>query len=385
MLALMHVAFWIGAGLVGYAYAGYALCVWVLARLRPRLAHTADITPMVSLIIPCYNEAAYIAAKLENSLASDYSPEHLEVLVITSGPDDGTEEIVARYGARGVWCITQAVRAGKEVAMQEAAREARGEILVFTDANAMLNPGAIRAMVRWFADPHVGCVSGEKRVRAALGEGSGGGEGAYWRYESSLKRLDSRVGSTMGAVGELIAIRANLMSFQETDNIIEDFVLSMRIVEAGYRVVYEPTAVATEDASVRMGDLFERRARIAAGGLQALWRLRSLLNPRRGLVWWQYVSHRVLRWALVPLLLPTLVITNLVLRRAHLLYRTTLAVQVAFYFAAVVGWRWQGARLGKLFLFYYPYFFCTVNVAPLAGFLRLVTGRQTVLWKRTRP
>lgn len=385
MLHAAEIMFWLAGAVIVYAYAGYALCVALLAQLRPRPARAGDTQPPVSLVIPAYNEAAYIAAKLENSLALDYPTDRLEILVISSGSGDGTDEIAQRYAPRGVRTIVQPARAGKEAAMQVAAQHARGEILVFTDANAMLNRDAIRLMVRWFADPDVGCVAGEKRVSGANGESASAGEGAYWRYESTLKRLDSAVGSTMGAAGELCAIRAGLMTARETDNIIEDFVLSMRVVEAGYRIVHEPGAVATEEASARFEDVFERRARIAAGGFQSIWRLRSLLDPRRGLVCWQYVSHRVLRWALVPFLLVLLVAVNWSLVSERPIYRVLLLAQLTFYGAAAAGWWLRRGSLGRVRILFLPFFFSAANAAVLVGCARLATGRQTVLWKRTRP
>ena len=304
---------------------------------------------------------------------------------MSSGSTDGTEQIAEEYSSRGVRTLIQPTRAGKEAAMQEAACAAQGEILIFTDANALLNREAIRLMVRWFADPKVGCVSGEKRVVPAHGESAGAGEGAYWHYESALKRLDSIVGSTMGAPGELCAIRASLMTARERDNIIEDFVLSMRVVEAGYRIVHEHGATAVEEASERFEDVFERRARIAAGGFQSIWRLRSLLDPRHGLVWWQYVSHRVLRWGVVPVLLPLLVVANWILSPAQPIYRVMLGAQFALYVAAAVGWWLRQTPMGQRRVLSMPFFFCAANAAVLVGGLRLVTGRQTVLWKRTRP
>src|SRR4051794_11377371 len=283
----MRVLFWMLVAIVGYAYAGYGLCAWLLARIRPRPAVPGSATPSVSLIIPCYLEERVIAAKIENSLQLEYPSANLEIIVIVAGATDATARIAQSYASSGVICIEEPARFGKEAAMQVAASGAHGDILVFTDANAMLNPSALRQMVRWFSDPTVGCVSGEKRV-----VGGEEGEGLYWKYESALKRWDSRIGSTMGAAGELIAIRASLMTYGQIDNIIEDFVLSMRVVEAGYRVIYEPSAVAWEEGLQRTEDVFERRARIAAGGFQAILRLRRLLDSRFGLVRWQYVSHR---------------------------------------------------------------------------------------------
>jgi poly-beta-1,6-N-acetyl-D-glucosamine synthase len=385
MLARLKLGFWASVAVVIYAYAGYGLCVALLARLRPRPPRAGDVTPSVSFIIPCHNEASWIAEKLENTLALDYPREQLDVIVVASGCDDDTEAIVANFKDRGVRCLVQPTRAGKEAAMQLAARAARGEILVFTDANAHLNTGALRAMTRWFADSEVGCVAGEKRVVTVASNGQRSGEGAYWRYESLLKRLDSQVGSTMGGAGELIAVRADLMSFREIDNIIEDFVLSMRVVEAGYRVVYEPGAIADEEEPERVEDQFERRARIAAGGFQAMMRLGPLLDPRRGIIWWQYVSHRVLRWALVPFLLPLAFVLNGILARGRPFYLTILAAQLAFYAAAAVGWWRRDSHAGKLPFLYFPFYFCAANVAAIVGCLRLLSRRQTVLWKRTRP
>lgn len=385
MSSAVEVVFWFAVAIVIYAYAGYGMCVTVVARIRPRPPRAGNVQPSVTLIVPAYNEASYLAAKLENSLALDYPMDRLEILVISSGSTDGTDDVARGYASRGVRTLVQPTRTGKEAAMQEAARHARGDVLVFTDANALLNREAIRLMVRWFADPDVGCVSGEKRVAHARGESAGVGEGAYWRYESMLKRLDSTVGSTMGAPGELCAIRARLMTARESDNIIEDFVLSMRVVESGYRIVHEPGAVAVEEASERFEDVFERRARIAAGGFQSIWRLKSLLDPRHGLVCWQFVSHRVLRWGVVPLLLPLLVVVNWRLAAAHPIYEAILAAQLGFYGAAAAGWLLRRTSLGRHRSLSMPFFFSAANVAALVGAVRLITGRQTVLWRRTRP
>jgi biofilm PGA synthesis N-glycosyltransferase PgaC len=385
VLAALKSMFWASIALVVYAYAGYGACVALLARVRPKPPRAGTHLPSVSFVIPCHNEAGYIREKIEDTFALDYPRDQLEIIVVADGCVDETEQIVAGYADQGVRCLVQPVRSGKEAAMQLAARQSTGEILVFTDANAHLNADALRLMVRWFADPTVGCVAGEKRVTSPAAADGQSGEGAYWRYESLLKRLDSQVGSTMGGTGELIALRASLMSFQDTDNIIEDFVLTMRVVEAGFRVVYEPAAVAEEDEPTRVEDQFERRARIAAGGFQAIGRLGPLLDPRRGIVSWQYLSHRVLRWALVPFLLPAILMLNSVLARNNPVYRMLLSLQGAFYVAALLGWLRRDTRLGRLPFLYFPFYFCTANVAAIVGAVRLVTKRQTVLWRRTRP
>jgi cellulose synthase/poly-beta-1,6-N-acetylglucosamine synthase-like glycosyltransferase len=382
---LVEVLFWLAAGAVVYAYFGYAACLAVLAKIRPRPARTGEALPPLTIVVPAHDEAAWIAAKVENSLSLDYPADRLEIIVVSDGSSDDTVAMAEQFGARGVRTLVQPERRGKEAAMQLAARHARGEILLFTDANAMLNAGAARAVVRWFADAEVGCVAGEKRLVAPGAGLAGHGEGAYWRYESALKRLDSLVGSTMGATGELLVIRAADMVARETDNIIEDFALSMRLVEAGRRIVYEPDAVAVEEAPSTPGNVFERRARIAAGGYQAMWRLRSLLNPARGIVWWQYVSHRVVRWGLVPFLLPFVLAANLVLAPLRPIYGGLLALQLAFYASALAGQLLHGRPSARTPLVSLPNFFVAANLAALVGCLRLVTGRQTVLWQRTRP
>lgn len=384
-MLLAEVVFWSAAAAVVYAYAGYAICVALLAKTRPRMPMAGDVLPTLTVVVPAHNEARWIAAKIENCLALSYPADRLEILVVSDGSDDDTAAISRRYEVRGVRTVVQDHRRGKEAAMHLAARQARGEVLLFTDANAMLNAHAARAVVRWFADPQVGCVAGEKRLLTTDPAAAGRGEGAYWRYESAIKGFDSLVGSTMGATGELLAIRASDLVARETDNIIEDFALSMRVVEAGRRIVYEPSATAVEEAPGHFENMFERRARIAAGGYQAMWRLRSLLDPRRGIVWWQYVSHRVLRWGLVPFLLPGLLVINVGLVRVHPIYGATLAAQLAFYAGALIGGLLRERALGRSPVFALPFFVLAANAAAVVGLARLVTGRQSVLWKRTRP
>jgi len=239
----------------------------------------------------------------------------------------------------------------------------------------MIQPDAVRALVRSFADPDVGGVSGEKRVE-------GGGEGLYWRYESFIKRCDSALSSVMGAAGEFFAVRKDLFRPTEEDALIEDFILSLRLVLDGHRVVYEAEAVALEESSPTLVGDWKRRTRIAAGGFQAIARLGGLLNPALGRVAWQYVSHRVLRWAVTPFLLPLVFVMNGLLW-GLVTYRALFVLQLAFYVAALGGYvrTRRSVSHGPLHAVFY---FCFANAAAVWGFWRYVTRSQPVTWEKAR-
>lgn len=377
---VLAVVFWLSALTVVYTFIGYAVLVTLLARFVHRPVRCQPITPPVTLIVPACNEQAVMAAKLDNCLAMDYPSGLLEIVVVADGSTDGTCRIVREYAGRGVGLLYQPERRGKMAAMNRAAQSARGDILIFSDANAMLGPQSIRKLVANLADPHVACVGGEKRIQRDSSV-QAQGESAYWRYEAYLKRLDSSINTAIGAIGELFAIRRELYQPMEDDLLIEDFVLAMRLVARGWRVVYEPGAIAWEQASPSLRGEWRRRARMAAGGFQAVGRLACMLNPLRGLAALQYISHKVLRW-LAPFFMIAAFAANLGL--AHLpFYRPWLLAQVAFYALALLGLGL--ARLGVHgWPVQMPFYFCFANAASLAGFTRYVTGSQPVAWARSR-
>ena len=380
MRCVLIALFWLSALAVVWTYGGYPLFILLLARWRPRPHRQADISPSISLIVPAYNEEGVIAEKLENLLELDYPSGQREVLVVADGSTDRTAEIVQGYASRGVRLLFQPQRRGKIAAMNRAVPHARGEIMVFSDANAMIERESLRALVRSFADPRVACVSGEKRIRSD-GRVQARGESAYWRYEALLKRADSLVSTAIGAVGEFFAIRRDRYRPMEEDCLIEDFVLSMRLVMDGWRVVYEPRAVAWEEASPSLRAEWERRARMAAGGFQAIGRLGGLLSPRYGLVAFQFLSHKVLRWT-APFAMLLAWVSSAALC-AFPLYRLFFCGQVGFYLlallgwaAGLLGWRWRPLQL--------VFYFCFANATALGGFFRYVTGKQPVVWKKVR-
>ncbi len=380
-MTIMECAFWGGAAIVAYAYVGYPLVAWVLATLAPRPPRQGPGLPSVTLLIAAHNEESVIGARLENALALDYPTEKLDIVVVADGCTDRTAAIANEYADRGVRVFQQIPRQGKIAALNMGMPIAHGEIIVGTDANAMYRPDAMRKLVRWFADPEVGLVAGEKRIH---GHGTAAqGEGFYWRYEHWLKRQDTRFGSVMGATGEIFAIRKELWHALPGDTVIEDFVIAMGVVQAGKRAVFDPQAISEEEASPSIEEEFKRKTRIAAGGWQAVWRLRDLLSPAYGLAAFQYCSHRVLRWVVVPPLLPVLFVLNAVLSVGSSFWGAIFSYQLALYCLAALGWSMRSRGESSRFVVV-PFYFAYLNAAALVGAWRFITKSQPVTWEKVR-
>ena len=376
--------FWLFLAVVLYTYLGYAVLVWAWARLvyRPKTVASTAFEPDVTLVVPAYNEADILAAKLDNCLALDYPASKLQLLFITDGSNDHSGRVLAAYPQ--VLHLHQPTRAGKSMAENRAIRHVSTPYVIFTDCNTDLNPGAVRELLKHYVDPRVGAVSGEKRVRTD-GSTSGAGEGLYWQYESLLKQCDSDICSLMGAAGELVSFRTELFKPLEADTILDDFVQSMRIVGAGHRVVYEPGAYAMEPPSFSLKEEMKRKVRICAGGWQAMSRLPTLLNPlRQPVVAFLYLSHRVLRWSLTPLLLALLLPLNTALAvEAGGCYSLIMVLQLGFYASAGLGWALaaRGRSAGKLLV---PLYFTMMNVAVFQGFWRFVRKAHPAAWDKAQ-
>ena len=387
--------FWIGCAVVVYTYAGYGLLVylWVHWRCPQRLQSPPPLAdsdlPPLTLVVAAYNEAMVLPAKLHNSLELDYPRGRLDIIFVTDGSDDGSERLLQELPVPAdlqMRVLHQPRRQGKLAAVARVMPLVAAPITVYSDANAMLNREALRNIVKHYADPTAGAVAGEKRVQFAQTAGAEGvGEGVYWRYESTLKRLDAALYSVVGAAGELFSIRTALYQAAPPDTILEDFYYSLQIALRGFRVAYAPDAYAVEGHSASLREEFKRKARNAAGGLQAIVRMPELLNPwRHGVLSLQYVSHRVLRWTLAPLLLPVVFVANLsLLTTGSPLYAALMGGQLLFYGAAICGWLLE--QLGvKIKLFYIPMYFCLMNYAVYAGALRLLRRRQSVVWEKVQ-
>ena len=394
MAHLLETIFWTGFFIVFYAYVGYGIVLYLLVRLK-RLVFPnkeipqPDVLPEVTFVVCAYNEADWIEQKIANSLELDYPRDRIRFCFVTDGSDDATPDLVRHYpfAADVRWeLLHQPERRGKIAAFQRAMEHIQSPLVISTDANTLVNTAAVRNMVRHFADPKVGAVAGEKRI--FLGEkddASSAGEGIYWRYESSLKKWDAELWTVVGAAGELFAFRREAYEHVPTDTIVEDFYLTMRIAQKGWRVQYAPDAYAVETSSASVQEELKRKIRISAGGLQAVWRLAPLLNFfRYGVLTFQYISHRVLRWTIAPLFLPILLIFNIILAwQGSRFYQFILIGQLGFYAAALAGYLLEQRKL-KMKVFFVPYYFCVMNYAQYAGFRRFVRGSQSVLWERAK-
>jgi cellulose synthase/poly-beta-1,6-N-acetylglucosamine synthase-like glycosyltransferase len=381
---------WLFWGLVAfclYAYIGYPALL-IVASIARRRADTRDATytPTLSAIVAAYNEAAVIRTKLDNVLSQDYPADCLEIIVASDGSDDETGSIVAASGRRDRRVrLLDLPRRGKAHALNAAAASASGEILVFTDANAMLDPGALRYLVRNFANPRVGGVAGNQRyVHARRTGGASLGETFYWRYDQWLKELETRVGNAISADGALYAIRRALYVPIQDPSATDDFTISSRIVVQGYRLIYEPLATASEATAGGSGREFWRKVRIINRGLRSLFGLGDFLYPWRGGFYAvQLISHKLLR-RLIPLVLPLLLVINALLASTGLVYRIGLSVQVAFYGLALLGFLLRDTRWGRNKAIYVPYYYCQANLAGLFGLIWLLRGRRITLWQPGR-
>ncbi len=387
MFVFFSVCFWVSLGILFYSYFGYGLVLFVLVKVKRKInpASTYPIPseenlPEVTVLVAAYNEEDYITEKIENTLSLHYPPEKLKLLIVTDGSSDRTSELVKKYPF--VSLLHQPERKGKIAAVERAMPYVATNIVVFTDANTMLNPEALLKIVRHYQDEKVGAVAGEKRIIAKEKDAAhGAGEGIYWKYESALKKWDSELYSVVGAAGELFSIRKELFESVPHDTLIEDFYMTLRIAQKGYTVRYEPEAYALEGPSASVKEELKRKIRIAAGGIQAVVRLSPLLNVARyGLLSFQYISHRVLRWTLAPLALLILLFSNIFLAVwcKSQFFQVVLLMQLFFYGAAILGRICETQQL-KVKAFFVPYYFLIMNYAVYMGFARFLRGALSVL------
>jgi biofilm PGA synthesis N-glycosyltransferase PgaC len=379
--------FWLGAFLILYNYIGYGLLIALLAAIRSRITKTRTYAeaglPEVSLIIAAYNEEEVIAAKIHNCRQLEYPSDRLHVVFVTDGSTDASPDMIKREA--GIQLMHHPARLGKTAAINRAMESVRSPIVIFSDANTLLNPEAVTNIVRHYQDPRVGGVAGEKKVIGSQAEGgTGSGEGLYWKYESLLKKLDASFWTVVGAAGELFSVRKSLYEPLDSGIILDDFVISLKIAAKGYRVAYEPDAYAMEAPSSNIVEEQKRKIRICAGGFQAMILLHQLLNIfRYPSLSFQYISHRVLRWTLTPLFLPVVFLANLVLVAGNSgnLYVAIFLLQLLFYFSALAGLLLTQNHIRSR-IFYVPYYFLFMNYSVYLGFFRFLQGRQSAIWEK---
>lgn len=375
---------WFAAMLLVYIYIGFPALIVAAGRVLNRRVQRANITPPMTLVIAAYNEEDCIAARLDNALDADYPAHALEILVASDGSTDATEAIVASYADRGVQLL-RLPRRGKIFALNDAVHYARGHILVFSDANTMVERGALRAIARNFADDSVGGVVGCTGYRLEDGsESSSRGENLYWRYDTWLKEQESRTGSVVSAHGGLYAIRRGFYRAPEDTAVTDDFIISTSVVALGSRLVFEPDARAWEFAVPTSTREFRRRIRLMTRGLRAVALRRPLLNPfRYGFYSLVLFTHKVLR-RLTPVALLLLFGASLLASFAHPLYGALAAAQTLFYAAAFVGYLSRATSIGQLKLLYVPFFYCMANLAALLALLNFARGERIVSWQPQR-
>ncbi|UKK55717.1 glycosyltransferase family 2 protein [Prevotella communis] len=394
MVITLKIIFWLCLALVVYTYVGYGAVLYIILKVKnvffrrettPILPLDPQLLPDVTLMICAYNEADVIEEKMQNIRALNYPQDKLCVMWVTDGSNDNSNELLQAYPE--VKLVYSPERKGKAAAMQHGLQENKAEYVIFTDANTMLNADAIREIVRQFMKKNVSCVSGEKRVAARhAGQATAEGEGVYWKYESMLKRWDSELYSAMGAAGELFAVRMSHYLPAPSNALLDDFMMSMLILKDGHRIAYTNEAYATEYGSASTAEESKRKRRIAAGGLQSIWWLRSMMNPfAYPKVAFQYVSHRVLRWSITPLALFALFPLNLLLLFASgsLIYQLLFLLQLFFYLSALTGHILKvSGRRNKLL--YIPCYFLFMNLNVFLGIGYLMSHKDSGTWEKAR-
>ena len=386
---LLEWTFWIAFAIVFYAFVGYGIVLYIMVLIKrlinKNVPHSEILfEPDITLVIPCFNEADILIEKINNCTRLDYPAAKLTLVFITDGSSDNSGKVLQQYPFIKV--LHENRRAGKTAAENRAMLFVNTPFVIFSDANTMLNKEAVKNIVKHFANDMVGCVSGEKRIITDTSDSaSAAGESIYWKYESLLKKLDSELYSAVGAAGELVAFRTSLYKDLPEDTLLDDFMQSMQMAAAGFKIVYEPEAYAVETASANVVEELKRKVRICAGGWQSISRLSSMLSfSRSPLLYFQYISHRVLRWTVAPFLLLTIFIINIFLvTNGNFFYQVLGIGQILFYAASIVGYVLENRRV-RFKPVFVPYYFCVMNYAVVAGLKRYLSGNQKATWDKAQ-
>jgi len=384
----MVMVLWILFFILLYTYIGYPLLLIIGSgllkgqRLSKADSYPVSALPKISLIIPAHNEELVIEEKIKNSLAIDYPRELYDIVIVSDGSEDNTNEIINRYATQynNISFHSYPKRQGKANALNVAISHSKGDILVFTDANVMFKKESIRQLISNFSDPQIGGACGKVLLYSSISKEILG-EGLYMKYERYIHEAESKIKTMIGTDGGMYAIRKTLYKPLAPKTILDDFVIAMQVVAESYSIVYEDKAIGYEEASAAMEDEFKRKVRIFAGGFQSLWTLQDILNPfKHPVVTFQFLSHKLFRW-LSPIFMLGLLIANLFLLN-QLFYLVLFISQVIFYSLALIGLYFPKARRSSFV--YFPLYFSAVNLAALFGLFRYLSGRQKVTWERAR-
>jgi len=362
-----------------YVYAGYPALVGLLGKIRRKDIKKADYEPTISIVIAAYNEEDCIGATLQNKLDLDYPRDKVEIIVVSDSSTDKTEEIVGHFAQHGVKLMTQGPRAGKTSALNLAIPQASGEIIVFSDANSLYATDAIRKIVRNFVDPEVGYVTGKMIYTNPDGSTIGDGCSAYMKYENVLREYETRVGSVVGVDGGIDAMRKQIHSQLNADQ-LPDFVQPLKVVEQGYRTVYESEAILKEASLKEPADEYRMRVRVSLRALWALFDMRSLLLSavKDPFFPWQLWSHKVLRYLCFIFLL-TAYCSNAILISHGKMYEMVFVVQNIAWLGAFVSPLLQKAGM-EIKVLYFCYYFALINLAAGHAFIKFLMGKKQVIW-----
>jgi len=387
-MAVAVIIFWMCLLLLFYCYLGYGILLASVNRFRQFFTSPAvKIKPHyedITLVVAAYNEGEILEEKIRNCFAIDYPGDKLKFIFITDGSTDNTPDIVARHPSLKL--LHQPERKGKLAAIKRAMLHVETPLVVFSDANAILNRQSIQLIAAHYNDPAIGGVAGEKKIRPDQYSGLSEAEGLYWQYESFLKKQDSSFYTVVGAAGELFSIRTALFEQPDESVILDDFLISMQVCLQQFKIAYEPGAYAIESASASLAEEEKRKVRISAGAYQSISYLKECLNIfKHPLLTIQYVSRRLLRWVICPALLPLLLLTNIYIvntGQGQELYSGLLFCQLFFYLLAIPGWMLvrSGQKAGMLSV---PFYFVFMNYCLVKGFFRYLRGKQTVLWEKS--
>lgn len=381
----LEIAFWVSALLLAYVYFGYPILLLLISGMRskyqqPVIGHHSN-KPSVVLIISAFNEEAVIEQKLHNAVSLNYPPEKLEIVVVSDASNDRTDGIVSNFTDERVSLLRMAQRSGKSLGLNQAVAQSDSEIIVFTDANAIFESDALLKLVRHFGNPSVGVVTGQQRYYESGVTGEPTEEGLYWRYESWLKQLESRTGTLVGGDGAIMAIRRELFSDLDEDD-LSDYILPMKISMQAYINVYESEAVCYEEQADTYNKEFKRKIRIVNRAWRATLKCRSVLNLFRfGALSLKVWSHKVLRWFCAPFM-AIVMATNSLLFLENFFYLVSFTAQIVFYALALIGFCMRKGNPTSIFSI--PYFFCSTNLAALIGIVQNTLGRSYVTWNTPR-
>jgi len=381
----MKILFWTLLGLILYCYFGYPLLIALLSQLFPKEIRKASIFPSVSIIIAAHNEEDVIKAKLDNLLALDYPYDKIEILIGSDASTDKTNEIIQNYRDPRLHAFIHAQRRGKMMTVNELAAQSKHEIIFFNDARQLLEKNALKNLVQNFADPVVGCASGELLFHKTEG-GTAQGVNFYWEYEKFIRAHEARVHSMLGATGAIYAIRKSLYVPAPADVVLDDMFTPFKIIAQGHRAIFDGTAHAFDNAAHSATEEYRRKARTLYGNYQIFFLFPGLFNPFKSPIAIQLFSHKFLR-VMVPFFMIILFSINFLIIDAGI-YKLLFGLQLIFYAAAFTGALARGQKCGifnpLIKLCYVPYVFCLLNAAALAGFYRFIASKQEITWQKAR-